>query len=116
VRGGDRPVAPLAGRATLSVSEAARLLGIGRGLACRLARRGELAPGVPVLRLGGRYRVPARSLAQALGYLEDAACPEDAAGPARGPAQGRGGCRTDGAASASVAGPSDGRGRGGWSR
>ena len=39
---------------TISVEEAARLLGIGRGLAYELARTGEL----PVLRLGRRLVVP----------------------------------------------------------
>jgi excisionase family DNA binding protein len=57
----------LAGRATTSVEEAASLLGIGRGLAYELARRGEL-PGV--IRLGHRYVVSVQSLLGALGASE----------------------------------------------
>ncbi|MCM8746781.1 helix-turn-helix domain-containing protein [Thermomicrobium sp. CFH 73360] len=58
---------------TVSVGEAAQLLGVGRSLAYELARwQGQLAPGVPVIRVGGRrYRVPVRPLAQALGIDED---------------------------------------------
>ncbi len=58
--------------ATVSVAEAAQLLGVGRSLAYELARwRGELAPGVPVVRVGERrYRVPVRPLAAALGLTE----------------------------------------------
>jgi hypothetical protein len=51
--------------ATVSVAEAARLLGVGRSLAY------ELAPGVPVVRVGERrYRVPVRPLAEVLGLTE----------------------------------------------
>ncbi|GBD17673.1 hypothetical protein HRbin27_00157 [bacterium HR27] len=59
--------------ATLSVAEAARLLGVGRSLAYELSRwRGELAPGVPVVRVGGRrYRVPTKALAEVLGLREE---------------------------------------------
>lgn len=59
--------------ATLSVAQAARLLGIGRSLAYELARwRGELAQGVPVLHVGDRrYVVPTRPLAERLGLSED---------------------------------------------
>ncbi len=58
--------------ATVSVAEAARLLGVGRSLAYEVARwRGELAPGVPIIRVGERrYRVPIRPLAAALGLEE----------------------------------------------
>ena len=45
-------------RLTLTVPEAARLLGIGRGLAYELARTGDL----PVLRLGKRLLVPRAQL------------------------------------------------------
>ena len=65
-------VRPIARPATVSVTEAARLLGIGRSLAYELARwRSELAPVVPVIHVGeGRYRVPARPLAAVLGLDE----------------------------------------------
>jgi excisionase family DNA binding protein len=46
------------GRLVLSVSEAAGLLGISRGLAYELVARGEL----PSLRLGRRIVVPRRAL------------------------------------------------------
>jgi excisionase family DNA binding protein len=45
-------------RLTLSVEEAAELLGISRGLAYELVRRGEL----PYIRLGRRIVVPTRAL------------------------------------------------------
>ncbi len=59
--------------ATVSVAEAAGLLGVGRSLGYELARwRCELAPGVPIIRVGERrYRVPIRPLAEALGLTED---------------------------------------------
>jgi excisionase family DNA binding protein len=47
----------------VNVPTAARMLGISRGHAFELARRGEL-PGV--LRLGGRYVVSRRALQRAL--------------------------------------------------
>lgn len=48
---------------TMTVEEAARSLGIGRGLAYELAKRGEL-PGI--LKLGGRYVVSRQRLEQTL--------------------------------------------------
>jgi excisionase family DNA binding protein len=56
------------------VEEAAALLGIGRGLAYELARRGEL-PGV--IRLGRRYVVSVPSLLGALGASEAFVQPDD---------------------------------------
>ena len=50
------------GRLVLSVTEAAGLLGISRGLAYELVARGEL----PSLRLGRRIVVPRRALAALL--------------------------------------------------
>jgi excisionase family DNA binding protein len=50
----QRPLEELAGRTTISVSEAAQLLGIGRTAAYEAARRGEL----PTRRLGRRLVVP----------------------------------------------------------
>jgi len=49
-------------RLTLSVPEAARLLGIGRGLAYELVRQGKL----PALRLGRRLLVPRVALMRLL--------------------------------------------------
>ena len=55
---------------TISVSEAAELLGVARGLAYRVvAEEGELA-GVPVIRVGRRLVVPKAPLLAALG-LDD---------------------------------------------
>lgn len=43
---------------TVSVQEAAERLGIGLTLAYRLARDGELTPGLKVLKFGRTMRVP----------------------------------------------------------
>lgn len=51
-------LAETAERRTLSVEEAGRRLGVGRGLAYELARRGE----IPSLRLGRRLVVPVAAL------------------------------------------------------
>lgn len=53
----------LEGRATISVEEAATLLGIGRSAAYEAARRGQL----PTLRLGRRLLVPVPRLLQMIG-------------------------------------------------
>lgn len=55
--------------ATVDVLVAATLFGIGRSAAYDLARTGEIAPGVPVLRVGGRYRVSTAALEAVLGDL-----------------------------------------------
>ena len=47
---------------TVTVEEAARLLGIGRNSAYEAVRRGEL----PVIRLGRRYLVPRAALERML--------------------------------------------------
>lgn len=47
---------------TLTVPEAARMLGIGRGLAYQMAKEGKL----PTIRFGRRLLVPRRSLEQLL--------------------------------------------------
>ncbi len=53
--------------ATLSISEAAALLGVGRNLAYEVAsREGELA-GVPVIRIGRRLLIPHARLLAVLG-------------------------------------------------
>jgi len=49
-------------RLTVTVAEAARLLGIGRGLAYELARLGKL----PCLRLGRRMVIPRAALTEML--------------------------------------------------
>lgn len=55
-------------RLTVSVEEAAALLGISRALAYELVRRGDL----PCLRLGRRVVVPRKALEQ---FVEAAATP-----------------------------------------
>jgi excisionase family DNA binding protein len=50
-------------RLTLTIEEAARLLGIGRGTAYAAARAGEL----PTIRLGRRVLVPRHKLAELVG-------------------------------------------------
>jgi excisionase family DNA binding protein len=51
---------------TMSVEDAARLLGISRGLAYEAARRGDL----PVIRLGRRLLVPRARLLELVGNPE----------------------------------------------
>jgi excisionase family DNA binding protein len=51
---------------TISVEDAARLLGISRGLAYEAARRGDL----PVIRLGRRLLVPRARLLELVGTAE----------------------------------------------
>jgi excisionase family DNA binding protein len=59
----DPSLAALQGRVTVSVGEAARLLGLGRSAAYEAARRGEL----PTRRLGRRLLVPVPALLEWLG-------------------------------------------------
>ncbi|NJP95402.1 helix-turn-helix domain-containing protein [Nonomuraea sp. FMUSA5-5] len=54
------------GQLVLSLMEAARLLGMGRTTAYRLARAGTFP--CLVLRIGGRYAVPRHGLRILLGY------------------------------------------------
>jgi len=54
-------------RLTLTVEEAAHLLGISRGLAYRLARCGKL----PVLRFGRRLLIPKGALEKMLNQYDD---------------------------------------------
>ena len=56
------------GRLTVTIEEAAVLLGISRNLTYELAARDELP--VPVIRLGRRILVPREPLLEALGVLE----------------------------------------------
>ncbi len=59
--------------ATLTVPEAAQLLGIGRNLAYEIAARdGEIA-GVPVIRVGRRLLIPLARLLEVLGLDNDSA-------------------------------------------
>ena len=63
-----RPAAPPNPRAlppVLDIVTAGRLLGIGRTTAYQLARNGQFP--VPVLRIGGGYRVPTAPLLTVLG-------------------------------------------------
>jgi excisionase family DNA binding protein len=57
---------------TISVEDAARLLGISRGLAYEAARRGDL----PVIRLGRRLLVPRARLLELVGTRELVGTPE----------------------------------------
>ena len=52
---------------TVSLLEAAEILGIARTAAYGAARRGHLTDGVPVLRVGGRYTVSTAALRRVLG-------------------------------------------------
>jgi len=57
--------------ATLTVPQAARLLGVGRNLAYEIAARdGEIA-GVPVIRVGRRLLIPLARLLEVLGLDDD---------------------------------------------
>jgi|HubBroStandDraft_1064217.scaffolds.fasta_scaffold1584354_1 excisionase family DNA binding protein len=60
--GGTAQPVPTGGRLTLSVPEAARVLGISRALAYELVARGEL----PAVHLGRRVVVPVARLAALL--------------------------------------------------
>jgi excisionase family DNA binding protein len=68
----------LDGRATISVEEAAAVLGIGRSAAYEAARRGQL----PTRRLGRRLFVPVPALLRWLGAEE---APADGSGDRQGP-------------------------------
>jgi len=69
-------------RLTLSVTEAAEVLGISRALAYELVARGEL----PSLQFGRRLVVPWRAIERLLASCEDSAAtePPDVAGGGRG--------------------------------
>lgn len=53
--------------ATLGIAVAGRIAGIGRSVSYEAARSGQLLDGVPVLKIGQRYRVPVAALEAALG-------------------------------------------------
>jgi excisionase family DNA binding protein len=65
----DSALASLEGRVTVSVEEAAQLLGLGRSAAYEAARRGEL----PVRRVGRRLLVPVPAFLEWLGASPAAA-------------------------------------------
>ena len=70
------------GSATLSVTQAAILLGVARNTAFEAARSGELA-GVPVIRVGRRLLVPRAPFLAALGvdpHAVDEEADEDGSG------------------------------------
>lgn len=52
---------------TLAIRRAGRYVGIGATTAYNRAATGELVPGVPVIRVGAKYRVPTSALRRALG-------------------------------------------------
>ena len=70
----------LEGRATISVEEAAAILGIGRSAAYEAARRGQL----PTRRLGRRLLVPVPAFMRWLGDEEPP--PDDVSQGRQGPA------------------------------
>jgi excisionase family DNA binding protein len=70
VMSGFEQIQSSASGSTVSVEEAARLLGIGRTLAYRLAAADELP--VPVVRIGRKLRIPAAPLRALLGLRPDA--------------------------------------------
>ena len=59
-------------RMTITVTEAARRLGIGRNTAYEAVRRGE----IPTIRIGKRLLVPVSALDKLLGYPERQAAGE----------------------------------------
>lgn len=69
-------------RPTITVMEAAALLGIGRSMAYKLAATGELVPGVPVLRMRRRLVVMKQALRD---VLEGTATPQPPAVPGNEP-------------------------------
>jgi hypothetical protein len=56
--------------ATIPLQEAARRWPLERDHAYKLARTGQLAPGVPVIKAGGRYYVPVAPFERALGIAD----------------------------------------------
>lgn len=58
---------------TIGLMEAAEVLGISRTIAYREAKQGALFPGVPVYRVGGKYRVPTSFVLNALGIEREVA-------------------------------------------
>ena len=54
--------------ATTSIQDAAELLGISNTKAYGICRtRDELAPGVPIIKVGSQYKIPTAALERVLG-------------------------------------------------
>jgi hypothetical protein len=66
-----RPLPTAEETPAVALMVAADALGIGKWTAYTNAPTGELCPGVPVLHIGGRYRVPTAPLRRALGLDVD---------------------------------------------
>lgn len=66
---------------TVSLAVTATLLGVSRSTIERAARTGEIAPGVPVLQVGGRRLVARVDLERILGPLDDVLNDLAGAGP-----------------------------------
>ncbi len=64
----DRPVSLAALPPTLTIPEAARLLGISRSAGYRAAAKGE----IPTIRIGRRLLVPTARLLELLGWSTEA--------------------------------------------
>ena len=62
---------------TTTIEAAAEALGCGRTTAYRLSKSGQLADGVPVLRVGRKLVVPTRPLLSALGYNDPQVTPQN---------------------------------------
>src|SRR5262245_5208042 len=60
-------------KATMTLADAAVILNISRNTAYRQAQNGQLAGGVPVLRVGSRYVVPTEPLLRAITTPDDEA-------------------------------------------
>ena len=54
-------------KAMMTLEEAAALVGIGKNSRYKAAQTGELCPGVPIVKVGGVYRVPVAPLEAVLG-------------------------------------------------
>jgi excisionase family DNA binding protein len=63
-------------RRTLSISEVATILGVGRNTAYRAAKAGQ----IPTIRVGGRILVPLAALNDLIREAPDVALPADSHG------------------------------------
>lgn len=76
-RATERAIDRAIDRRTLSIEEAGRVLGVGRGLAYEAARRGQ----IPTIRLGHRLVVPVAALERLLGVVGADSASSHAADP-----------------------------------